>query len=190
MRTQANMRSKQEVFSNLPCSDTELQRAWDEMIAFEADGCCVRPGVKDVLSLWRNILNTATAEGFDWSDPTFGTFTLNSLYESLHDYDDTSQVPRELFGALLARLSGNEHGEDHSKDAMDVDCEYNKLKFKIVSNGRSNPNRPKSVCTFRRSTYPRSFCTASRKLYQFFADGCVAKALARGLERGCSIRAP
>jgi hypothetical protein len=124
-KNQSIQRGKQEIFSNLPCSNAELQRAWDETIAFEADGCSLRPGLKDLLSLWRNIMNTATADGFDWSDPTFRPSTLDSLYESLHDYDETSQVLRELFDALLARLGGKEH-----RDAMDVDCEFSKFKFK------------------------------------------------------------
>lgn len=70
-------------------------------------------------------MNTATADGFDWSDPTFRPSTLDSLYESLHDYDETSQVLRELFDALLVRLSG----KDSRGDAMDVDCELSKPMF-------------------------------------------------------------
>lgn len=112
-----NMRSKQEIFSNLPCSNGELEKAWQEMVAFEHNGSSMKPRAGMLLLLWKNILNTATAEGIDLNGPFHSAF----LYENLDPDDAAGQQPRKLFDALVARMSLQPR--DDSMDAMDVDCE-------------------------------------------------------------------
>ena len=131
--------NKRTVFSNLPFSNGELQKAWIECFAFERDGGSWIPSARDVLDVWNTLLMTAKAGVFNLDEP-LGT---NMIWETIRD--DGAQFPREMYQAFAERFTTYEDLDGH----MDIDGVINKctrgwLFSKTLTNLSSMLDRPDS----------------------------------------------
>jgi len=104
--------SKRTVFSNLPFSNGELQRAWTESFAFERDQCSWIPSARNILDVWNALLVTAKA-GFANLDEEFDA---DVVWETIKD--DGVQFPREMFQAFIERFAAYNDLSKH----MDMRC--------------------------------------------------------------------
>ncbi len=57
--------SKHALFSDIPAPDSQIERAWRVLLAFEFQGRCARPSASTSLTKWRSISNYATLEHLD-----------------------------------------------------------------------------------------------------------------------------
>lgn len=108
--------NKQTVFSNLPFSNGELQRAWTESFAFELDGCSWMPSARDILDLWNALLVTAKAGMLNLDQP----FDADVVWETVQE--SGLQFPREMFQVFIERFATQ---SDQYED-MNVDGMFNK----------------------------------------------------------------
>jgi sister chromatid cohesion protein DCC1 len=58
-----NRKTKASIFSDIPLSDGECEKAWDDLVAFELAGSAYRPSAKTLAQVWASISAAALAEG-------------------------------------------------------------------------------------------------------------------------------
>jgi sister chromatid cohesion protein DCC1 len=58
-----NRRSKASVFSDVPLSDGQCEKAWNELVGFELNGSSYRPSADTLAKVWQSINAAALAEG-------------------------------------------------------------------------------------------------------------------------------
>jgi len=75
-----NRRSKASIFSDIPLSDGQCEKAWSELLAFELNGSSYRPSADTLAKVWQSINAAALAEGIKL-DSQFLTFDLAKLVE-------------------------------------------------------------------------------------------------------------
>ncbi|KAG9194695.1 hypothetical protein G6011_04730 [Alternaria panax] len=93
----SNGRSKAAMFRHLPVSDGECQAAWDELMAFEADGASYQPSPNALSQVWRSINAAALAEGIRVD----AQFLTNDITKAAAEEGH----PPGLIDAVLAYLS-------------------------------------------------------------------------------------
>ena len=109
--------NKRIVFSNLPFSNGELQRAWTESFAFEHHGCSWIPSAWDILAVWNALLVTAKAGDVNLDEP----FSADVVWETIRD--GGTQFPREMFQAFMERFATyNELSEYMDMDGIADRC--------------------------------------------------------------------
>lgn len=95
-------RGKDEVFADVPLSDTECEQAWTELACFELaeSSACFIPSATVRLQAWKSIFTHATAAGIDLTTP------LNSdNIDQLAQVDE--DLPEELSQAVLRSVCGS-----------------------------------------------------------------------------------
>lgn len=109
--------NKRTVFSNLPFSNGELQKAWTESFAFEHDGCSWIPSARDILDLWNALLVTAKAGMLNLDE----SFSADVIWETIRD--GGTQFPREMFQGFIERFATyHDPGEYMDVDNMIDKC--------------------------------------------------------------------
>jgi sister chromatid cohesion protein DCC1 len=109
--------NKRTVFSDLPFSNGELQRAWTESFAFERDGCSWIPSAWDILDIWNALLVTAKAGIVNLDEP----FSADVVWEIIRD--GGTQFPREMFQAFIERFTAyNDFSEYMVMDGITNRC--------------------------------------------------------------------
>ncbi len=102
---------KRTVFSNLPFSNGELQRAWTESFAFERDGCSWIPSARDILDVWDALLVTTKAGMVNLDE----SFNADVVWGTIRD--GGTQFPREMFQVFIERFAAH----DEPCEYMDMD---------------------------------------------------------------------
>ena len=100
----SNRTPKSALFANIPLSDAQCDRAWDELVAFEAGGSSHRPSPRALALAWRSINTAALAEGVQLDSQFLTEDMLNSLSEDL--------FPPQLVASMFRRLGTD--GQDPS----------------------------------------------------------------------------
>jgi len=109
--------NKRTVFSNLPFSNGELQRAWTESFAFERDGCSWIPSERDILDVWNALLVTTKAGMLNLDEP----FGADVAWGTIRD--GGTQFPREMFQGFIERFArDHDPGEDMDMDSIINKC--------------------------------------------------------------------
>ncbi|KAL1798673.1 hypothetical protein ACET3X_002710 [Alternaria dauci] len=93
----SNGRSKISIYNHLPVSNGECQAAWDELMAFEADGGSYQPSPNALSQVWRSINAAALAEGIKLD----AQFLTNDITKAAAEEGH----PPGLIEAVLAYLS-------------------------------------------------------------------------------------
>jgi sister chromatid cohesion protein DCC1 len=57
--------SKEQLLADIPAPDSQSERCWRDLLAFEAEGRCARPSNSLLLSIWRSIIDYATLNRLD-----------------------------------------------------------------------------------------------------------------------------
>ena len=112
--------NKRTVFSNLPFSNGELQRAWTESFAFECDGCSWIPSARDILDVWNALLVTAKAGIVNLDEP----FGAGVVWETIRD--GGNQFPHEMFQAFIERFAANDDFSEYMDMDMDMDGKFDR----------------------------------------------------------------
>lgn len=94
--------SKARIFEDLPLSNGECERAWDELVAFELNGLCWQPTQGSQLQLWTDLTQAASLRDIDLAGP----FSVQDLWAACD-----SDHPHAYYEALVILLSNRESGE-------------------------------------------------------------------------------
>lgn len=106
-----NSKSKADIFADLPLSDAECDRGWEEVFAFELDGSSYRPSANTLVQAWRSVNAAALAEGIK-PDSQFLTEDILKLTEE-------ESFPSALIEAILRSLSQESDGTKGSWSCLD-----------------------------------------------------------------------
>ncbi|KAI9703815.1 MAG: hypothetical protein M1836_007585 [Candelina mexicana] len=89
--------NKLDLFSNVPYSKGECERAWTDICAFEFNNVAMRPTARALAGAWKAILSGATSQALRLSSE----FQLEDLWTIVED----DGYPRGLIEAVIHRLS-------------------------------------------------------------------------------------
>lgn len=104
--------SQASLFSNIPASDRECERAWRELACFELDGEALRPSESVKVLAWESMFTAATADGIDLTCPL-----QEKHVATLVDLNG-SQWPREVSLAVLQSMAQPDGAENVVLDAQ------------------------------------------------------------------------
>ena len=96
----SNPISKAVLFSHIPASESECEKAWRDLACFELDGEALVPSASVKTLAWRAIFDAATEGGIDLTAP------LHEKQQSTLTDVNASQWPQETSLALLRSVSG------------------------------------------------------------------------------------
>lgn len=94
--------SKTDIYENIPLSKIEIDTEWKRSCAFEISGRCFMAHSGVLLSSWKAILDASRAESIDVLD-------VSSQEKLWHTISDEG-IPRELFQAILSRVTDTDAG--------------------------------------------------------------------------------
>lgn len=100
--------SKDELFANVPASNAECERAWQQLACFELEGEALIPSASVKVAVWEAILSAATADGIDLASPL-----QKNHVQTLCDLNGT-EWPRELSLATLRSMAQRSSADEDS----------------------------------------------------------------------------
>ncbi|KAF2734936.1 sister chromatid cohesion protein-like protein Dcc1 [Polyplosphaeria fusca] len=107
-----NGKSKDGVFRDIPFSDGQCNRVWQDMMAFEFAGSCWRPSANTLIQVWRSINQAAVADGIKLDKQFLTEDLMRAVDEDAH--------PADLVLAILMRL--NTETESNNGPWSCLDC--------------------------------------------------------------------
>jgi sister chromatid cohesion protein DCC1 len=108
--------SKKQLLADIPAPDSQSERGWRDLLAFEAEGRCARPSNSLLLSIWRSIIDYATLNrldltgevdfmGFFGKEHTVDAAPAAAVAEAIHRHLEDSTLPHSTASSLqLDRL--------------------------------------------------------------------------------------
>lgn len=116
-RTESKIAIKERIFADVPVSRAQCEKGWIDLCAFvyhsgqKGGNSCWRPSAMVKLDVWKRVLEGAVLQGINLEKQ----FLVDDLWKAvLGDDDEESEepFPRELFDAVLKRVSEFESGSD------------------------------------------------------------------------------
>jgi hypothetical protein len=109
--------SKTQFFANIPLSDAECERAWQDLACFELDDPprALLPSNGTKLKIWAAILTSATARGIDFTKPVDGHDTASIT-------DEHDEWPVALSTAVIGSMSTTEDADSPNIHIDETKC--------------------------------------------------------------------
>lgn len=99
-------RYKHVVVANVPFDDAACERAWTELVAFEAPTGCYRFGETDLLGLWHLLNNAAIADSIKLEQ----MFQIEVIVKLV--CDERTELPGSAVESFIHLLSADEDAKD------------------------------------------------------------------------------